>query len=161
MLPVLSRQSAAGYCYRFPLLLLVQATRPGLLTSVASPLTYAGWDSCRGSASASVTQLAWRSSSSSLLLVHPFKPPAKAPGSIRSRGTDGGFTPCRCTQQTTLMKSHAESLTAKVKRMTLPSPCFAPHWLLLLLAAPASSCCRSCRLSLLHHLQLHLDAYVI
>ena len=43
----------------------LEATRPGLLTSVASPLTYAGWDCGRGSASASVTQLAWRSSSSS------------------------------------------------------------------------------------------------
>ena len=45
---------------------MVEATRPGLLTSVASPLTNAGWDSGRGSASASVTQLAWRSSSSSI-----------------------------------------------------------------------------------------------
>ena len=44
---------------------MVEATRPGLLTSVASPLTYAGWDCGRGSASSSVTQLAWRSSSSS------------------------------------------------------------------------------------------------
>ena len=44
---------------------MVEAMRPGLLTSVASPLTDAGWDCGRGSASSSVTQLAWRSSSSS------------------------------------------------------------------------------------------------
>ena len=48
---------------------MVEATRPGLLTSVASPLTYAGWDCGRGSASSSVTQLAWRSSSFSMKMV--------------------------------------------------------------------------------------------
>ena len=42
---------------------MVEPTRTGLLTSVAFPLTYAGWDCGRGSASSSVIQLAWRSSS--------------------------------------------------------------------------------------------------
>ena len=44
---------------------MLEATRPGLLTSVAFPLTYAGWDCGRGSASSSGTELAWWSSSSS------------------------------------------------------------------------------------------------
>ena len=41
-----------------------------VLVAVAAPLTYAGWDSGRGSASASVTQLAWRSSSSSSAVAY-------------------------------------------------------------------------------------------
>ena len=42
---------------------MVEAMRPGLLASVVSPSTYAGWDCRRGHASSSATQLAWHSPS--------------------------------------------------------------------------------------------------